>query len=122
MRGQGKVTAHRKRSHHLEIGLDVFRICFPNALNGRSREYIITNGSIRPIDDLAVGEDKVPPAASITLVAPLPLEVQPAKVTGERVRVRERDDGVLRVPVNAAVRSDVLQLENDRVDVGEGTC
>src|SRR5258706_6212048 len=92
-----------------------------NTPDGRSREHIITNDSSRPIDDLALGIDKVPPAAGGTLITPLPLEVQPAKVPGERIGIDERNDRVLRVPVNAAVRSDILQLENDRIDVGEGS-
>jgi hypothetical protein len=79
-----------------------------NTQNGRSGEHIITNDSAWPIDDLTPGEDEMPPAVGGTLIAPFALEVQPAKITGERIGVKERGDRVLRVPVNAAVRGDVL--------------
>ena len=115
---------HRKRSCHLELGRDSIRIggCFNcrDTLDGRSREHVLTNGSTGTTDDLALREDSVPEAVGLAFVAPGPLEIQPVKVTGECVGVRERDDRVLRVPVKAAVRGDVLQLEDDRVDVGEG--
>lgn len=119
------MTAHRKWSHHPELGEDPFHtrsdVRCMNTPGGRSREYIITNDSIRPIDDLTLGIDRVPPTVGDTLIAPFPLKVQPAKVTGERIGVEERDDRVLRVPLSAAVRGDVLQLENDRICVGEGS-
>jgi len=106
------VTAHRKRSQHPEFEWDTLHIgsniISLDIQDGRSREHIITNDSTRPIDDLALGEDKVPPAVGGTFVAPLTFEVQPGKVTGERIGVKEWDDRVLRVPVNAAVRGDVL--------------
>ena len=103
------MTAHRKWAPHPELGEDSLSDSrCTNTPDGRSREYIITNDSIRPIDDLALGIDKVPPTVSATLIAPFTLEVQPAKVTGERIEVEERDDRVLRVPVLAAVRGDVL--------------
>ena len=68
-----------------------------------------------------------------TLVAPLPLEVQPANVTGERTGVEDQADLVLRIPVNAAARSGAPQLEmtaltqvevqaDDHMPCGTGRC
>ena len=93
------MTAHRKRSRHPELRWDNLHIgsniSLPHTQDGRSREHIITNVSTRAVDDLALREDKVPPAVGGTCVAPLTLEVQPAQVTGERIGVEEWDDRAL---------------------------
>ena len=93
------MTAHRTRSRHPELRWDNLHAgsnsVSPNALERRIREHIITEDSTWPIDDLALGVYKVPPAARGTFAAPPNLEVQPLKVTGKRIGVEELHDQVL---------------------------
>ena len=91
--------------------------------NFQSRELrsFVTNDSTWPIDDLAIGGDNVSPVVRGTIVASLTLEVQPAKVSGERIGVEELGDQVLRVLVDDAIRGGVLQLGDDYILIGGGT-
>lgn len=62
----------------------------------------------------------MPPARVGALVAPGTLVVEPREVPGVGLGVVDRHEAVARVPCDATVTRHVLELEDDRVDVGEG--